>query len=871
MGEDDIKYAGNWEQEPENVTWSDASLTINRDLYNSNNNYDDNIYEFGTDTFIDPNTYGYYITQGQGNITTSLREVEIKPEKVEPFDVKEAGEGIPFPTADTPSVQSPIPLDMGRVNPLNITPEPKVEVTDKPTNGIWFNSVGYTNPKLGFRAVGLSNKNFSIINEKLGAGIAGEDLNIKTYNYEYNRDVREAMMKINPLNHSHQWKFDNAHPYDYNSSGPQQVIYENMFKPSADILMNMNNYRFVYDNPVPVFDGYYETQDRVVDGKKIKGSKNAPLIYNLRVAPALFNPLFMVQYIGITPNTPLLNNSKSNNGAYNGFVDTSDCKIKTLVAESEKSSSILGLARYRYIDFMYCKDLGKIANNHLITLRRFPFPVGDNIFEYYDNSFGDIGRLVTWFGTDDNKLEDILNFQYKASWKELSAKIDQIDSREDGASRGILGTILNSTFPAYNANYAQGHIDSGGKNLFALLGVEHAYTDDNRDILRNFDNNKVYTPKNTIQDTVTYEGKLTFTHEFTLTFCYKLRAYDNINPRSAFLDLIGNIMNVTYRRGQFWGGARKMIGPPQNISGWKKVNNMIDNIWDKGTSIIGSLFSGDFAEAKNILGSMSFKSFLGSDLYGAGQKLLGGLFGGGDGSGGVSQRLKALQDFGSEVAKKAKGVGLDKAALGALKNALGRPAMYAMDSLLKGDNVGLWHVTIGNPKNPIAVMGNLILTNAQFQTSGPLGLDDFPTEIKVICSLKHARSRDAVEIGRMFTKGTNGIYYTYIGKGTPGKSLEKEGDNTNETSNGTNKSYYNDEFDKALLEETKGVDNPNNDKSKINNYSQKDLFGNVKFSGDDNSEAETVDTKLTENMREFILHYNQKDAKDVASILSEIA
>ena len=87
-----------------------------------------------------------------------------------------------------------------------------------------------------------------------------------------------------------------------------------------------------------------------------------------------------------------------------------------------------------------------------------------------------------------------------------------------------------------------------------------------------------------------------------------------------------------------------------------------------------------------------------------------------------------------------------------------------MDSLLKGDDVGLWHVTIGNPKNPIVAIGNLILTDASIQQFGPLGLDDFPTELKVTCTLKHARGRDAVEIGRMYTKGTNGIYYPHQNK-----------------------------------------------------------------------------------------------------------
>ena len=81
-----------------------------------------------------------------------------------------------------------------------------------------------------------------------------------------------------------------------------------------------------------------------------------------------------------------------------------------------------------------------------------------------------------------------------------------------------------------------------------------------------------------------------------------------------------------------------------------------------------------------------------------------------------------------------------------------------MNSLLSGDNVGLWHLTIGNPKNPIAAIGNLILEDSTIEHTGPLGIDDFPTEIKVTVKLKNAKPRDLTEISRMYTHGVNSIY-----------------------------------------------------------------------------------------------------------------
>jgi hypothetical protein len=55
-------------------------------------------------------------------------------------------------------------------------------------------------------------------------------------------------------------------------------------------------------------------------------------------------------------------------------------------------------------------------------------------------------------------------------------------------------------------------------------------------------------------------------------------------------------------------------------------------------------------------------------------------------------------------------------------------------------------------------MGNLIITDCELKLNGPLGLDDFPTEINLTVTLKHATPRDSTDIQRMFTKGRHSIY-----------------------------------------------------------------------------------------------------------------
>ena len=77
--------------------------------------------------------------------------------------------------------------------------------------------------------------------------------------------------------------------------------------------------------------------------------------------------------------------------------------------------------------------------------------------------------------------------------------------------------------------------------------------------------------------------------------------------------------------------------------------------------------------------------------------------------------------------------GID-AVTGILQNHLGRPAIYQFNSILDGDLTGLWHLTVGNPLNPIMSIGNLIMTKAEVQHYGPLGIDDFPTKINCIAT-----------------------------------------------------------------------------------------------------------------------------------------
>lgn len=571
---------------------------------------------------------------------------------------------------------------------------------------------------------------------------------------------------------------------------------EDTTKWDQSVTDQMNWYNFSAGAALNSYDIFSE--DGSKKGEWLRQAEIEPVVHSL------FNP-----YYGIIPKAMLPGQFIAAQAEWGDasslYNNLGDCRISTLVNMSKYKSTLLGQARYKYADFMFCKELG-MPNNHLITLRRYATPIGDMIMgsnsvntdyytvkttrtasskkskssntttktvRMYSNTaqLADVGHICCYFGGEDNKLEDILKYSFKSTFKELNSEIQRRPSEED-TRESPLGRIINST----SRNYASHMLNSsaGSNNIikwaantgvarnigFKSLNVQTLFGSkswyEGAEALYHVDKNKVYEPKNTIQQMDAYEGKLQFTHEFTLVFSYKMRAYDNISPKAAMLDLLANVTRVCYNKGKFWGGARQINGPQPNPSGWNKANAFIDNAWDKLGSGIEAFLTGgvDFSELLGNLGNAL--QGLCSNIANQVQQMF---------SGGLKGAGQTLVDKFKHLNSK---FGIADQLKGALKDGIGRPALYAWDSLLSGDNTGMWHLTIGNPLQPIVTIGNLEVTNTEIQHLGPLGIDDFPTELKVTVSLKHARPRDAVSIEKMYMMGGRAIYRQHV-RNSPSK------------------------------------------------------------------------------------------------------
>ena len=365
--------------------------------------------------------------------------------------------------------------------------------------------------------------------------------------------------------------------------------------------------------------------------------------------------------------------------------------------------------RYNYSDFALCKYFGKIPANQMITLRRFPFPVGDDIISPKElNSAGeavtlsmpDIARAITWMGeAPGNNLNEILGFKLGFEYEELESKIQEMQAKTSGRS-GTFGAFINNN-PIAKA--AAGAVD--GKNAHDIKSGE---ANAGYDSFKETYPNHVFGPLNVIKSIYSRKQGLKFEQSFTLKFEYEMRSLGGANPKVMMLDQLSNILALTYNNAPFWGGSTRWTG---------------DGSTAKPLGDLSKLKNGDIS------------GFFGSVVDDLKSKFSG-------------------QSFGDLMGK-----GIKNLIGGKLMEMMNTPqGGQAVQAFLSGDPTGQWHVTVGNPLNPIVVIGNLCCENTDISFEGPLGVQDFPERLVVSVTLKPGRPRDKTDVESMFNCGKGRFY-----------------------------------------------------------------------------------------------------------------
>lgn len=380
---------------------------------------------------------------------------------------------------------------------------------------------------------------------------------------------------------------------------------------------------------------------------------------------------------------------------------------------------------YYAADFLYCKYYRKIPLNRMITLRRFLYPTYDNL--KFGKDVADdqkpIAQAVTFFGDPtDNDIKNLTKITGEISWKDLEADVWDVQGNE----KGFEGTPFlggTGTLGGLFSNFAGGGGDLSGQQKAQQDFQKGFYGADSY-----FQHtNKVLGPVNVINKTKTRGRGIGATWKGDIVFDYKLRSFNNINARVAMLDIICNMLALTYNNAKFWGGMNRYF--PQH--------HQFEFFGDQK-----AFYSGQYGSYID-----SVVQQLGNG-FGKGLDIISNVI-----SGILSGDLSALTGVLKGGAAKI----MD------LKAAKSRPQIIGFKALLTGLPVGEWHLTVGNPYNPFMSIGNLICTGFSFSMDGHMGVDDMPSELKFTVSLESGRPRDKGDLESIFNLGQGRSYLPPIG------------------------------------------------------------------------------------------------------------
>ena len=396
-------------------------------------------------------------------------------------------------------------------------------------------------------------------------------------------------------------------------------------------------------------------------------------------------------------------------------------------------------------DFYNCKWYGQIPNNRLLTLRRYPIPVEDNLAVAAEKlPLVPIAQAVTWWGDDTgNTLSKILAMTWGFNWEQYPKKGEDIQDVQGNEIQleqifDVLG-IKKENETARNL-LITAFANQSGTNPFALSGFDKTLQEN---LKKQYEDgayaNRVRGPINVITETQKRERGYTFTNSIELTFEYKLRTLGTpkLNPKIVMLDLISNFLSLTYNRASFWGGGYRYFqqtGPL--LSGFNT----------------DSMEKGDYANASKDLLSMLTQMVAsgGSDLKDFINKAISA-------SGNSVTDIEGIEKIFKTSIESRVGQNLLASRLGALHQ-----TPLVMRALADGRAVGEWHLMVGNPMDPVAVIGNLILKSTSIEFGEGLGADDFPIEVKFKVTLDHGRPRAKQDIESIFNHGGGDMFFTAL-------------------------------------------------------------------------------------------------------------
>jgi len=440
---------------------------------------------------------------------------------------------------------------------------------------------------------------------------------------------------------------------------------------------------------------------------------------------------------------------------------------------------------YNVKDFIFCKYYGVIPNNRMITLRRFAHPTLDSLRVIANDKVGDfvqgkdkkikyevstglseqlgtlqdieaknntslpVAQLVTFFGGDTgNTLNTILGIDTGLNFGlQTQEPLKNEQTGDPGLMNTPYGDLIKAAITSgSNSTLGVDDITALDNLVSTIIAPEKNINRLERALLDEAVtaegplSKKIFVNLNTVnQVAVRQQGFSGGTNPFTLNFHYTLGSAGEVNSKLLFLDLMTNILSVGSDYGQFLTPEIRIqqtavgMGFPGGPAGYaKSITDPINYIRD----VVGKMLSA--GEVNRLRDQENSVSSSVKKVY----EEVNGFINNPD-------SFSDPKDFRKTSIGRSIAVMLSEAFL---------KKIYYTPLMLSGYPTGEWHLTIGNPLNPIAMMGNLVCNNVKISFNDELGPDDFPTEMTVQIQLMPGRQRHRGDWESMFNRGNGRLY-----------------------------------------------------------------------------------------------------------------
>lgn len=432
------------------------------------------------------------------------------------------------------------------------------------------------------------------------------------------------------------------------------------------------------------------------DSLKVTSVDNKTATY--QTVDAILNENQFINYQG---------NSTLNN--YTPFVDNQDVaedlSLSSIIEWSSKNYQSMKLNAYH---FAYLKNFNTYPANRLMVLRRFVNGVSDDLFT---TTMKPLHTMVTYYSPDNIPLDITFN----EKWKKFTDSFMSV--LED-----VIGIKLDSSLPGGSSKLGKIAGSSFSQDIFSRIGQKLGIV--TKGDLIYGDPNVIYEAETRDVGGEDVTSGLESDIDIKFEVTYIQNEINGIDANSAMMQIIAEAIHMGTSNARFFisSGSEEFLEKFRKTAREGNAEAVFNDVLEA--------IKGVLTESQEALSGLL------NELKETAKK------------DGVSGVLNKVVD------------GAVSLVVDIFKNRYQRYKwkLIGAVSALTGQETGPWHITMGNPKNPWFMCGNLILKSASIEFDGELNYNDMPNEVTIKYALKSGRSRGASEIASLFNKGKGRIY-----------------------------------------------------------------------------------------------------------------